>query len=212
MTVSTVGLVDKLERFAADPAAPQLALSLHACTDEVRDWIAPANRRAKLPALMAVLQRHYAAGNAAGRRVLIEYTMLAGVNDSQEDAARLVELLTGVEAKVGVGHISFCASTAGPAYQPRHLCCTHTPHAQVNLITFNPWAGTRFLPSPIERVKEFRSVLVRGGRVCTIRDSRGDDTMAACGQLGSPAASAKAARILQPPARFEAVLAPAVPH
>jgi hypothetical protein len=67
----------------------------------VRDWIVPVNRRHKLPALVALLRCHYAAGNSAGRRVLVEYTMLAGVNDSLEDAARLLELLEGVEAKVG---------------------------------------------------------------------------------------------------------------
>jgi hypothetical protein len=52
---------------------------------------------------MDLLRRHYAAGNTAGRRVLLEYTMLSGVNDSLEDAARLLELLQGVEAKVGGG-------------------------------------------------------------------------------------------------------------
>lgn len=76
-------------------------LSAHTAHDQVRDWIVPVNRRHKLPALMDLLRRHYAAGNTAGRRVLLEYTMLSGVNDSLEDAARLLELLQGVEAKVG---------------------------------------------------------------------------------------------------------------
>lgn len=66
----------------------------------MRDWIVPVNRRAKLPALMDLLRRHYASGNSAGRRVLLEYTMLSGVNDSLEDAQRLLQLLEGVEAKV----------------------------------------------------------------------------------------------------------------
>jgi hypothetical protein len=70
---------------------------------QVRDWIVPVNRRAKLPALMGLLRRHYASGNGAGRRVLLEYTMLAGVNDSLEDAQRLLQLLEGVEAKVRPG-------------------------------------------------------------------------------------------------------------
>lgn len=75
---------------------------------------------------------------------------------------------------------------------------------------FNPWAGTRFRSSPIEDVLKFRSVVIQAGRVCTIRDSRGDDEMAACGQLGNPVASAKSAPILQPPARFrDALAAPA---
>lgn len=70
---------------------------------QVRDWIVPVNRRHKLPVLMDLLRRHYGSRNSGGRRVLVEYTMLAGVNDSLEDAARLLELLEGVEAKVGEG-------------------------------------------------------------------------------------------------------------
>lgn len=79
---------------------------------------------------------------------------------------------------------------------------------QVNLICFNPFAGTRFRSSPMADVLAFRSVLIQGGRVCTIRDSRGDDEMAACGQLGNPLLSAKSAPILEPPERFRAALAP----
>jgi 23S rRNA (adenine2503-C2)-methyltransferase len=79
----------------------------------VRDWIVPVNRRHKLPALMDVLRRHYGSGNSLGRRVLVEYTMLAGVNDSVEDAARLLELLEGVDAKVrggGRGGCGLCSN------------------------------------------------------------------------------------------------------
>lgn len=99
VTVSTVGLVDRLEQFASSSNV-QLALSLHATTDEVRDWIIPVNRRHNLADLVAVLRKHYGADNAAGRRVLVEYTMLAGVNDSTADATRLVQLLQGIDAKV----------------------------------------------------------------------------------------------------------------
>eukprot|EP00878_Enallax_costatus_P030768 GHUV01033556.1.p1 GENE.GHUV01033556.1~~GHUV01033556.1.p1 ORF type:complete len:146 (+),score=30.43 GHUV01033556.1:1226-1663(+) len=101
VTVSTVGLVDRLDQFASSSNV-QLALSLHATTDEVRDWIVPVNCRHDLAELTAVLRKHYGTGNAAGRRVLVEYTMLAGVNDTLGDAARLVQLLEGIEAKVRV--------------------------------------------------------------------------------------------------------------
>ncbi|KAF8072775.1 rlmN [Scenedesmus sp. PABB004] len=178
LTVSTVGLVAPLERFATSGSNVQLALSLHATTDEVRDWIVPTNKAAGgLSALMGALRRHYAHGNAAGRRVLVEFTMLAGVNDTPDDARRLVALLEGIEAKV-------------------------------NLIMFNPFAGTRFRPSPMEAVLAFRSVLVGAGRICTIRDSRGDDSMAACGQLGNLIDSARSPPLLPVPPAFEAVLAP----
>ena len=78
--------------------------------------------------------------------------------------------------------------------------------AKVNLIMFNPYSGTKFQPSQIEQVLAFRSVLVAGGRVCTIRDSRGDDEMAACGQLGNPELSTRAGVTLTPPERFKAAL------
>eukprot|EP00775_Hariotina_reticulata_P001248 gene1248-1588_t len=176
VTVSTVGLADKLEQFATSSNV-QLAWSLHATTDTVRDWIVPVNRRHNLDTLTTLMRKHYGTGNSAGRRVLVEYTLLQGVNDSLEDAARLVELLNGIEAKV-------------------------------NLIMFNPYLGTRFQRSPIETALSFRSVLIQAGRICTIRDSRGDDEMAACGQLGNPAMSSKAAPMLEPLPEFLHALGP----
>jgi 23S rRNA (adenine2503-C2)-methyltransferase len=81
--------------------------------------------------------------------------------------------------------------------------------AKINLIQFNPHDGTQFRRSPIEQVLAFRSVVIRGGRVCTIRDSRGDDELAACGQLGDVARAARGAPKgpLPPPERFLAALA-----
>ena len=88
ITVSTVGLVDKLDEFATRCASAQLAVSLHATTDEVRDRIVPANRRHDLASLLGALARLYPRGNPQKRRVLVEYIMLAGVNDTLEDAQR----------------------------------------------------------------------------------------------------------------------------
>jgi 23S rRNA (adenine2503-C2)-methyltransferase len=73
---------------------------------------------------------------------------------------------------------------------------------------FNPYLGTRFKRSPIDTALSFRSVLIQAGRICTIRDSRGDDEMAACGQLGNPAMSSKAAPILEPLPEFLHALEP----
>ncbi|GBF92101.1 dual-specificity RNA methyltransferase [Raphidocelis subcapitata] len=153
ITVSTVGLVDRLGEFVARCSTAQLAVSLHATTDEIRDAIVPVNRRHDLSSLLGALAEHYPRGNPAKRRVLIEYVMLDGVNDSDKDAERLVRLLEPIEAKV-------------------------------NLIQFNAHEGTPFRRTPDARLLAFRSILIRGGRVCTIRDSRGDDQLAACGQLG----------------------------
>ncbi len=80
---------------------------------------------------------------------------------------------------------------------------------KVNLIVFNPHSGTRFAASPMEDVLAFRSVLIQAGRVCTIRDSRGDDEMAACGQLGGEVGP-RSPPILEPPERFRGALVPAV--
>ena len=79
--------------------------------------------------------------------------------------------------------------------------------AKVNLIVFNPHEGTRFKPSHMPDVMAFRSILIRGGRICTLRDSRGDDEMAACGQLGDPGTATKAGPILEPPPRLKELLA-----
>ncbi len=87
-------------------------------------------------------------------------------------------------------------SRASPTslHPPRPRPCT-----QVNLIEYNETPGAPFVPSSPEAVRRFRDVLIRGGRVCTVRSSRGDDEMAACGQLGDPGLSWKPAPVLQPP-------------
>lgn len=175
ITVSTVGLVPEIRRFAAESRA-QLAVSLHATTDEVRNWIAPINRKYNLATLLGTLEELYPADRDSphyGRFVLIEYVMLAGVNDTPDDAARLGDLLAGI----------YCA---------------------VNLIVFNPHAGTRFTASAMADVEAFRDTVRAAGKLCTIRDSRGDDEMAACGQLGAPEQSPRPAPMLKPPPRFRA--------
>ena len=58
---------------------------------------------------------------------------------------------------------------------------------KINLIVFNSHEGTPFVASTRDAVQEFRSILIQGGLVCTVRDSRGPDEMAACGQLGNAA-------------------------
>jgi len=98
--------------------------------------------------------------------------MLRGVNDTDDDARRLVALLEGVDAKI-------------------------------NLIAFNPHEGTRFRGSTPERIVQFRQILTDAGRVCTVRDSRGGDEAAACGQLGDVSLAAAVrgalAPVLDPP-------------
>jgi 23S rRNA (adenine2503-C2)-methyltransferase len=99
ITVSTVGLVPGIERLAQLSPAPNLAISLNATTDEVRDRLMPVNRKWPIAKLLAAAR---AFPLAHGRHVTFEYVMLADVNDSDADADRLVRLLRGMTCKVNL--------------------------------------------------------------------------------------------------------------
>jgi 23S rRNA (adenine2503-C2)-methyltransferase len=104
ITVSTAGLVSGIEKLAAlsretDRSAPNLAISLNATTDEVRDRIMPVNKRWPLAALLEAARRWPL---SHGRRVTFEYVLLAGVNDADADADRLPKLLSGIPSKVNL--------------------------------------------------------------------------------------------------------------
>ncbi|KAG6549465.1 hypothetical protein Mapa_009001 [Marchantia paleacea] len=151
VTVSTSGLVPQLRQFYRESKC-SLAVSLNATTDEVRNWIMPINRKYNLSALLGALREELSL--RPNNQVFFEYVMLAGVNDSLEDAHRLVELVRGISCKI-------------------------------NLICFNPHSESGFRPSSMEQMFLFRDVVAISGTVVHIRRSRGDDQMAACGQLGS---------------------------
>jgi 23S rRNA (adenine2503-C2)-methyltransferase len=92
ITISTVGLVDKIDAFADEGVQVNLAISLHASSDRVRDSIMPVNRRFKTAELLAACERYV---EKTHRKVFFEYVMLAGVNDRDEDARQLAELMRG---------------------------------------------------------------------------------------------------------------------
>jgi 23S rRNA (adenine2503-C2)-methyltransferase len=148
ITVSTVGLVPMMERLLAEVPV-NLAVSLHATSNELRDRIAPINRRYPMEQLLDACLRLPLKRRS---RITFEYVMLAGVNDTAADARRLVKLLGPLRAKV-------------------------------NLIIFNPFAGSGFVPSARPAVEAFQAILHRGNLTATIRESRGLDIAAACGQL-----------------------------
>jgi 23S rRNA (adenine2503-C2)-methyltransferase len=148
ITVSTVGLIPLMERLLAEFQV-NLAVSLHATTDELRDRIAPINKRYPLAQLIQACSE---LPLARRRRIMFEYVMLDGVNDSDAEARRLARMLGPLRAKV-------------------------------NLIFFNPFPEAPFAPSPRERVEAFQALLHRGNLTATIRESRGQDIAAACGQL-----------------------------
>jgi len=148
ITVSTVGLPPTMARLLAETSV-NLAVSLHATTDQVRDRLAPINQRYPLEHLLEACARLPLRRRS---RVTFEYVMLTGVNDSPADASRLVKLLAPVRAKV-------------------------------NLICFNPFPGSGFEASSRCALEAFQAILHRGNLTATIRESRGRDIAAACGQL-----------------------------
>jgi 23S rRNA (adenine2503-C2)-methyltransferase len=99
ITVSTVGLVSGIDRLGRENLKVNLAISLHAASDEVRGRLMPVNRSWNLEALMAAVRRYPLAPR---QRVFFEYVMLEDVNDTAEDAARLGRLLRGIRAKVNL--------------------------------------------------------------------------------------------------------------
>ncbi len=99
VTLSTVGIVPGLERLAREPLMPNLAISLHATTDEQRTALVPPNAKYPLAAILDACRRFPLKKRS---RITFEYVLLAGVNDTPEDARRLVKLLAGIKAKVNL--------------------------------------------------------------------------------------------------------------
>jgi 23S rRNA (adenine2503-C2)-methyltransferase len=148
VTLSTCGLAPMIEKMAGEMEV-SLAVSLNAATDEVRNRIMPVNKTYPIARLMQALHNYC---DKTGNTVTIEYVLFKGVNDSDEDAHRLMELLKG-------------------------LPC------MINILMFNPFPGSAFERPDEERVYAFRNILLNHGFVAVVRNSRGKDISAACGQL-----------------------------
>jgi 23S rRNA (adenine2503-C2)-methyltransferase len=99
VTLSTVGVLPALERLATEPLMPNLAISLHATTDEQRERLVPINRKYGLQDLLDACRRFPVKRRS---RITFEYVLLKDVNDTPEDARRLVRLLDGIRAKVNL--------------------------------------------------------------------------------------------------------------
>ena len=151
ITLSTSGVVPEIARTATEIGC-QLAVSFHATTDEVRDVLVPINKRWNIATLLQSLRDWPNLSNS--ERITFEYVMLDGVNDTKEDAHRLVKLLEGIPAKI-------------------------------NLIPFNEWPGAPYKRSSGNRIHAFADILYHAGFATPIRTPRGEDIMAACGQLKS---------------------------
>jgi len=151
ITLSTSGVVPEISR-TADEIGCMLAVSFHATTDEVRDRLVPINKKWNIEALLDALRAYPKASNS--ERITFEYVMLKGVNDSDEDAHRLVQLIKGIPAKI-------------------------------NLIPFNEWPGSPYERSSNNRIRAFSDIVYNAGYSSPVRKPRGEDIMAACGQLKS---------------------------
>ena len=160
ITLSTSGVVPEIAR-TAEEIGCLLAVSFHATTDEVRDSLVPINKRWNIETLLDALRAYPRVSNS--ERITFEYVMLDGVNDSKEDAHRLVKLIEGIPAKV-------------------------------NLIPFNEWPGAPYKRSSGNRIHAFADIIHAAGYSSPIRRPRGEDILAACGQLKSATERARKSR------------------
>lgn len=160
ITLSTSGVVPEIAR-CAEEIGCMLAISFHATTDEVRDRLVPINKKWPIAELLEALRQYPKASNS--ERITFEYVMLKDVNDSDEDAHRLIKLIKGIPAKI-------------------------------NLIPFNEWPGAPYQRSDWARIKRFADIIYKAGYASPIRTPRGEDIMAACGQLKSATERARKSR------------------
>lgn len=151
ITVSTAGMADHIPELA--DLGVKLAISLHAPNNAIRNQIMPINKKFPLEKLIAACKEYQA---RCERRsfITMEYVMLKGINDSEENAHELMQLVKGLEVKF-------------------------------NLIPFHKWDGAPFEPSDSQTIKKFSKILENHWFAAPIRRSRGEDIMAACGQLKS---------------------------
>jgi len=163
ITLSTSGVVPMIRQCGAELGV-NLAISLHAVSDELRDVIVPINKKYPIAELLQACREYPSSSNA--RRITFEYVMLRGVNDSPAEARELVRLLRGIPAKV-------------------------------NLIPFNPWPGAPYERSTDAAIKAFADIVFDAGYSAPVRTPRGEDIMAACGQLKSDSVKIRASERLR---------------
>jgi 23S rRNA (adenine2503-C2)-methyltransferase len=149
VTLSTSGMVPMIDKLRED-CHVSLAISLHAANDKLRSEIIPLNDKYPIKELLAACKRYVDVQQR--RHITVEYVLLAGVNDSAQDAKDLIRILKDLPTKI-------------------------------NLIPFNPFPGTDYRCSSRNVIMRFKQQLVDAGLVATIRKTRGDDIVAACGQL-----------------------------
>lgn len=153
ITVSTVGIIPGIRAMGDWELPVNLAVSLHAARNDLRDELVPINKRYPIEDLIDACTTYLEKKN---RRVTFEWALIDSVNDTDRDARELAQ-----------------------------LCKKLYPSAHVNLIPLNPTPGWPTKGSSASRVREFRELLVSLGVNATVRNNRGTDIAAACGQLAA---------------------------
>jgi 23S rRNA (adenine2503-C2)-methyltransferase len=159
VTVSTAGIVPKIREFATLENRPNLAISLSAPTDELRDRLMPINKRWNLEELFGAA-KEFEKTLKRNERFTFEYVLLGGVNDSDEHAKKLANLLN------------------------RH----GLQKVKINLIPHNSAEPLQYHPPTSEQVERFQQILESKGVSAYVRRPRGRDIYAACGQLAAKTA------------------------
>lgn len=149
ITVSTVGFVPGMRKLIDEPWPVNLAVSLHSTIPSERTKLVPLNARYPIDEVVAAAMDYF---EAKGRRVSLEWTLIAGENDSDEEAVGLARIAREI-------------------------------HAHVNVIALNPTPLSTDRPPDRDHIRRFISTLSREGANVTLRDTRGQDIDAACGQL-----------------------------
>lgn len=152
-TISTSGLIPEILRCASE-LKTNLAISLHATNDKLRTEIMAINKRYPLDELMKSCQTYNKLNQ--NQVITFEYVMLRGINDKEEHAKELINLIKKYHLK-----------------------------AKINLIPFNPWQGCEYTNSEQLTINNFQKILKAANLVAPVRKTRGEDVMAACGQLKS---------------------------
>jgi 23S rRNA (adenine2503-C2)-methyltransferase len=156
VTVSTAGIVPKIYEFAKLEKRPHLAISLSAPNDELRNKLMPINKRWKIEELLTAA-KEFEKSLRRGERFTFEYVLLGGVNDSDEHARQLANLLNSFELN----------------------------RVKINLIPHNSAEPLQYKPSSREQIERFRDLLEGKGISAFVRRPRGRDIYASCGQLAA---------------------------
>ncbi|NRA73183.1 MAG: 23S rRNA (adenine(2503)-C(2))-methyltransferase RlmN [Rickettsiales bacterium] len=151
ITISTSGIIPIIKK-CAEELRVNLAISLHAPSNEVRNKIMPINRRYPIEQLIETCRKYQKIANS--RRITFEYVMLKSLNDSVNQARSLIQLIKGIPCIV-------------------------------NLLPFNKWPGSSYECSDKSAISDFAQIIKNSGYQATIRTPRGQDILAACGQLKS---------------------------